>query len=624
VKKVLLILGLLSFSPQVMALLNPVVDSIPMRDGKKLAADVYIPVGCTSCPTILIQTPYNRLFYRVGLPLGVQQQIDNSPYVYVIVDWRGFYGSASAIVPTPNRGQDGYDVMDWIVQQSWSDGKVGTWGPSALGKVQYETAREQHPGHLCAVPLVASPRFEYEEYYPGGVYRTEYVQQLDALGYGLSGVILANPVKNLTWTFAYNQSNYPTSIDIPMMMIGGWYDHNVDAMLSFYSTLRSLSSLPVRDKHRLVMGPWAHGGNGAAYVGSTNQGQLQYPGADGWSDSLAIAFFDFYLRGITNGIDQTAFVTYFQMGEDNWNTSPQWPPSGISPMKLYFRNDYSLSTVQPAQATGSTVISYDPRNPSPTVGGPTLRQDLDQGPYDQAPFVESRGDLMSFESPVLGAPVVMKGGAKAHLYFSSDRKDTDVAIRITDVYPDGRSMLVLDGIRRLRFRNGFFATDTAAMIPGQVYEVDVLAMNSAITFLPGHKIRIDITSSNYPRFDANLNNGGMMYTAGDTLIAQNTVFHHATQASYLELGLVDFVGAVSLVENWNLVLAPNPTMDLIRIWIPGAPPVNFSIYDIHGRKYKSGIFFGELELSVSELPAGLYLFVVEVGNEFKTVKWVKE
>lgn len=174
------------------------VESIPMRDGKFLAADVYIPSSCTSCPTILIQTPYNKNLFRMGLPLGFGQDLESSSYAWVIVDWRGFYASASAAVPSPKRGEDGYDVIDWIVAQPWSNGKVGTWGPSALGVVQYQTAKENHPGHICAVPLVAHPQTHYGSYFYGGVLEKSRLATLDLLGYGLSPFVLGNPYYNFT------------------------------------------------------------------------------------------------------------------------------------------------------------------------------------------------------------------------------------------------------------------------------------------------------------------------------------------------------------------------------------------------------------------------------------------
>ncbi len=214
--------------------LSPMVDSIPMRDGKKLAADIYVPNNCSNCPTILVQTPYNRLFYRLGLPLGIGLGIDTIDYNIVVVDWRGFYGSSSAFVPQSSGGEDGYDVVEWIAAQSWSDGQVGTWGPSALGKVQFQTAREQPPHLVCGVPLVAGPQTNYLEYYPGGALRTEYVEQLDGLGFGISSVVAANPFYSVLWQFTESGSFYPNEIEVPLFMIGGWYDHNVDVMVDFF------------------------------------------------------------------------------------------------------------------------------------------------------------------------------------------------------------------------------------------------------------------------------------------------------------------------------------------------------------------------------------------------------
>lgn len=620
-RTLLLVLLLISMN-NASALLNPVVDTIPMRDGKWLMADIYIPAGWTSGPTILIQTPYNRLLFRAGLPLGILQNINSSPYAFVVVDWRGFYGSLPAAIASPNRGEDGYDVIEWISQQSWSDGKVGTWGPSALGKIQFETAREQHPSHICAVPQVANPWFAYEEFYPGGVYRTEYVEQLDALGYGLSATVLAHQVKDVVWNFAYNSTNYPSSINVPCLMIGGWYDHGTDPLVEYFNALRANSPIAVRDQHRLLMGPWVHGGHGSAYVGSSVQGELNYPAAQGWSDSLANLFFDYYLRGITNGWNTTPFVTYFQMGEDQWNTSSVWPPQGVSPIKLYLQNDHSLTSGLPINNNGSSVFSHDPTDPSPTHGGATLRADQLQGPYDQSSLVESRSDVLIFESPVLGQNVVMKGATRVHLFVSSDKTDTDFAIRLTDVYPDGRSMLIVDGIRRLRFRDGFTSSDTAQGIPGTIYELDVELPFSCITFLTGHKIRVDISSANYPRYDVNLNNGGIMYTSGDSLVAQNTVFHNSNQSSYVELMLTDFIGGVSENPYSTLNLYPNPAADKIMVE-EIYNNCNYSIRDIQGKKVMNGRI-NNRQILVQSLVPGLYFIEIEYKGEKLISKWVKE
>lgn len=577
----ILILGLLPFA-LFAQLLTPTVDSIPMRDGKKLAVDIFIPSGGGQRPTILIQTPYNRLFARAGLPLGVGLNINSSNYNFVTLDWRGFYGSSGALNGVPNRGEDGYDAVEWIASQTWSDGQVATWGPSALGKVQFQTAKENPPHLVCIVPLVAGPQFNYNEYYPGGVYRTEYVQQLDALGFGLSTTLLANQVYNVTWQFAENQNYYPTQIKVPTFMIGGWYDHNVEVMLQFFNGIQAQSPVNVRDKHKLLMGPWGHGGTGSASVGGVTQGELSYPDGAGWSDSLAIMFLDYYLLNTQNGWDANQPVIYFQMGENNWYQGATWPTQTTSPVKFYLESNNGLSTTAPVSANSASLV-YDPRDPSPTVGGSTLNQALFQGPADQAPAVESRGDVFTFTSAAFFADAVMKGAAKAVLYVESDRTDTDFVVRLTEVYPDGRSMLLSESIQRMRFRDGYSAGDTSLIIPNSVYEITIELPDIANTFVTGHKVRVDITSSNYPRFDANLNNGMAMYVAGDTLVATNTVHFSPQYPSHIELPLENFTTVSEVSKNDLFTLYPNPANNEVSIKLNIAEKAEIEVLDITGR-----------------------------------------
>jgi predicted acyl esterase len=585
---------------------------IPMRDGKFLAADYYLPAACSSCPVILIQTPYQKNWYHFGLPLGVGTNLPNSNYAFVIVDWRGFYGSAAALVASPNRGEDGYDVIEWISQQTWCDGNIGTWGPSALGKIQFETAREQHPYHKCAVPLVADPVFRYEDYYPGGVYRTEYVEQLDALGYGLSTFILANQVKNATWNFAQNSSTYPASINIPMFMIGGWFDHNVDGMLEFFDLLKTQSPVAVRDKHKLLMGPWSHGGSGAASVGSATQGDWSFPNAAGMSDSLALKFFDYYLRGMTNN-EWTAFDNYdsyeyetSQMEMGNFDLR-DW--TLFNPQTFYLTNNGILGSIP--TNTFDTTIVYDPRDPSPTVGGPTLKPILDQGPYNQEPVVESRNDIATFTNNYLFSSETYStiyGKPQVHLFVSSDRKDTDFAVRLTDVdLNTGESILLADGIRRLRFRDGFTGADTNVAVPGIIYEliIDLPCISHIVQY--DHGIRLDVTSSNYPRFDANLNNGGTMYAAGDTLIATNTIYMNPNNASYITLP-IHVWGSVNEKSNSFLINTyPNPAKNEINISLPYEENWTISITDISGKIISTQNYFGnKFSSDVNNFSKGIY------------------
>lgn len=620
----LLVIGLLPFT-LFAQLLSPQVDSIPTRDNEKLAADIYIPSGGGQRPTILIQTPYNRLFARAGLPLGVGLNLNSSDYNFVTLDWRGFYGSTGALNGTPNRGQDGYDAVEWIAAQPWSDGQVATWGPSALGKVQFQTAKE-HPPHLvCIVPLVAGPQFNYQEYYPGGALRTEYVEQLDGLGFGFSPVLLANQVYNITWQVAENQNYYPSQIQVPAFMIGGWYDHNVEVMLEIFNGLQTQSPQNVRDKHKILMGPWGHGGSGSAAPGGLNQGELTYPAAAGWSDSLALAFLDYNLLGAQNNWDANQAVIYFQMGEDNWYQNASWPVQTVAPVKFYLDQNGGLTNSNPTLSSSSSTLVYDPRDPSPTVGGSTLRLDLDQGPYDQAPLVESRNDILVFTSAPFFEDAVMKGAAKAKLFVSSDRADTDFVVRLTDVYPDGRSMLLSESIQRMRFRDGYSANDTSLMTPNTVYEIEIELPDVSITFLAGHKVRVDITSSNYPRFDANLNNGMAMYVAGDTLIATNKVYHEAGHQSYIELPLENYTSVSEAKSEKGFTIYPNPSNDKVTVILNSKEKAEIEVLDVTGRVVYQGNLpqnTSQFEINTLGFKAGTYFLRIKSSEDLSSQKLV--
>ncbi len=615
------------------AQLTPVVDSILMSDGRKLAADIYIPSGMTSGPVILIQTPYNRILYRFGLPLRIGTNLSSSNYIFVIADWRGFYGSAAAMYtsPTPpTRGQDGASAVEWIYQQTWCNGKIGTWGPSALGKVQFQTAKENPPHLTCICPLVAGPQFDYGEYYPNGCLRTEYVQQLDGLGFGISPFLITQPVHNATWTFVENQNYYPTSINVPCFMIGGWYDHNIEVMLEMFNGIRTVSPIAVRNQHRLLMGPWVHGGHGAAYVGSSVQGQLNYPNAQYWSDSLALMYFDYHLRTLSNGWNSTQYIQYYQLGENTWNTSSTWPVTVASNVNFYFHQNNSLTETIPTNTTDVLNFNYDPTNPSPTIGGPTLRADLDQGPYDQTPTVESRNDILSFTSNAFTQNVVMKGKASVHMKVASDRLDTDFCIRLTDVYPDGRSMLINDGVMRMRFRNGTNIGDTASMVPNQIYDCVINLPNTAITFLAGHKIRVDVSSSNYPRFNRNMNTGGTMYPGGklDTLvnplIASNSVYTNNINQSYITLPLVGFTSNINeLASNTIFQLFPNPTSNEFYLKTELKNNYQIRIYNTLGEVIITETIKDLQTINISALNKGMYLIELRYNDKVGYKKLIK-
>ena len=588
-KHIATLLFSLILSANVFASLTPQVDSIPMSDGRKLAADIYIPGGMTSGPVILIQTPYNRQLYRTNLPLLIGQNIDSSKYIIVIVDWRGFYGSAAAAhAGAPSLGTDGYNVVEWIAQQTWSNGKVGTWGASALGRVQFQTAAKNPPHLLCICPLVAGPQYEYEEYYPNGVLRTEYIEQLDALGFGLKTTIMNNQVHNAAWTYSENTTFYPDSILVPCYMQGGWYDHTIPQQLPFFNALLTQSPANVRGQHRLLMGPWVHKG-----VGSATAGQLTYTNAAKWSDSLALLFFDYHLRSISNNWDQSPIVQYFQMGSNTWHNSTAWPPAGPVKTNFVMLADGTLGALYPILGNDSLNFTYNPTDPSPTVGGPTLQASLGEGPYDQVAAVESRNDILTFTTPVLLQDAVMQGNAVVHMKVASNRYDTDFDVRLTDVYPDASSMLVNDGAIRMRCLHGTAAADTAAIVPGQIYEDSIILPATAITFLAGHKIRVDITSSNYPRFNRNMNTGGPQYpnknldTLVNPLVATNTVYTNSGNQSYITLPLVGYTGiAETKITQNSLSIYPNPANNKVTIEWPALKSNNtiLRVFDMLGHE----------------------------------------
>ncbi len=611
----------------ILAQLSPAIDSIPVRDGKKLAADIYLPdtSGGMTYPTILIQTPYNRTAYRHWLPLGIGLNVAGMHFALVIVDWRCFYGSHAACVINPDRGKDGYDVVEWIASRSWSDGQVATWGASALGKIQFETAKKRPPHLVCCVPLVAAPQFEYLEYYPGGVLRTEYIQQLDSLGFGLLALILAHPCRDISWQYIENANMYPDSISVPMLLIGGWYDHNTDLILEIFHKLTQESAMAVRQKHKLLMGPWCHEG-----VGRLQQGELSYPQGVGVSDSLAMDFFEYYLLGAHNGWPARPPVRYFQMGENNWHTLDTLMFDDVSNVRLFLKSNGMLEVAAPSSQGDCNSFDYDPRDPSPTHGGATLRSDLLQGPCDQAAAVESRNDIITFSTPALVANTVLKGKVKVHLFVSSDRPDTDFGIRLTDVYPDNSSYLLVDGISRMRFRNGFAPSDTAVMTPDVVYPADIELPLTCNTFLPGHKIRIDVTSSNFPRFDRNLNNGLRMYVPGDTLIANNKVYTNSDNASYIDLPVISYTEnttGIASVEPLKVSLYPSPASGNINCFVSSehAFVMKVTVLDMNGKelmKTTQAVEKGNnhFRLNIAALQSGVYMLKLTGEKDISCIR----
>ncbi|MBT6837924.1 MAG: CocE/NonD family hydrolase [Bacteroidetes bacterium] len=613
--------------------LTPITDSITMRDGKKLAADIYLPDTGKTYPVILIQTPYNRLYYRMGLPLQIGKDIKNSPYAVVIVDWRCFYGSAAACKALPERGKDGYDVIDWICKQSWSDGKIGTWGPSALGKIQYLTAKEQHPNHTCAVPIVAGSQFNYQEYFPNGVLRTEYVDQLDALGYNMKNTLLQHPYYDIWWQYVENANMYPDKIKVPMFLIGGWFDHNIDLMFDLFDTLVKTSDPSVRDLHKFLVGPWSHNS-----VGKKEVGEIEFPFAEGASDSFTLLFFDYWLRGAKNGwpinkkfiLDDISEFAQFQKFDniENYKKSLYFEP-----ISLYLGfGKHMIPSLDPS--ADSILLTYNPKNPSPTIGGATLRTDLKQGPWNIRDNALRRNDYAMFID-LNGMPknMGMLGKPKVDLYVSSDRKDTDFAVRLClhngDL--DSTHIIISDGIYRMRFRNGFRLTDTQSMNKDSIYKITIELPPLFIYPFNSNQnykyISLIISCSNYPRFDINLNNGQDLYTAGDTLSANNYLYFGKKYLSRIYFDGYYYLGAIEESNSKSLIKTyPNPTQNNLFIDPQNLqPPFTYSIFDLQGKELMHGEVKSNavFSLDISALNPQVYFIRVKSETHTSVSKFIK-
>jgi len=507
--------------------------SIPMRDGKTLAAFARRAQDPTcQLPTVLVQTPYDKensrsLWFQGNA--GDNPLFDSYDYNFVVLDWRGFYASATAAVAQPNRGEDGYDAVEWIAQQNWSDGKVGTWGVSALCRAQHWTAIEQPPSLVAAVPIFCAMNDTYLQYYPGGVLRREYVDTLGALFGG--SIVMDHPTHDGAWSLIANLRD-PTQVSIPMLIVAGWFDLDNNSSFETWNDLVSTSAASVRDDHRLLVGSWHHfaaGGESVAGGGLSTQ-ELKFWDSAHVIQTDSLAWFDHYLRGRASAASSWPRVRYHRSGEDTWAGAEEWPPTNTSAHNLYLSSGGTLTTAPPL--SGSVDFTYNPVTPSPSVGGQSLRFDLDHGPHDQA-AVLSHGEANAFVTAPLTSELAVRGVIEVELDVTTTGIDTDFAVRLTDVDASGNHLLIGEGIRRLKLRDGY--TSVSAVTPGQRYSLRITLQNHlAHTFLPGHRVGLIVTSSNWPRFDRNPNTGNDFFAqAAVPVTVTNTV--HVDGASRLVL-----------------------------------------------------------------------------------------
>ncbi|MCP5118755.1 MAG: CocE/NonD family hydrolase [bacterium] len=520
---------------------------IPMADGATLAADVYLP-GAGRYPTILTITmsskkqAVTKFFPRTAA-------WSSGDYALVCVERRGSAGSAD----NPRRqginpdGWDGHDVVEWIAGQPWSDGKVGMWGASNQGKIQSATAMT-NPPHLVAI-MPAETRSTSREYrsiglvydavYPGGVLRLEMLQ--NALGdeqrkAGQPGVGMAAMARKHALDdgfFERRPEGAPTLADVkvPVMVVGSWFDNDINrASTELFLRLLAETDPKVRRHHRLLIGPWTHNG----VYSDAKQGQLQFPGAAAFYQQREKQYFDYWLRGIDNSEAEAPPVAWYQMGENEWRTARTWPPAGVREVAFHVHGEGKLARNSPAAKSAPASFRSDPDNPVPTVGGQNKQKRFGKGPHDQSAKVESHPDVLLFTTGPLERDLPVAGDVRVRAFVSSDAEDTDVAFRLTDVFPDGRSMLLRDGILRMSLRDSRKRYEFLS--PGEIYEGTIATIPLAWTFRKGHRVRLIISASNYPRYDVNTNR---REKTGEPAVAVNELYRDADHPSALLLPVVE-------------------------------------------------------------------------------------
>ncbi len=523
--------------------------NIAMRDGVKLATDVYLAPGSFGGPrpVILTRTPYGK--DEMGAMYGLLYLTQG--YHLVVQDIRGCFDSEDHddFLMFQQAYQDGVDSIDWILDQSWCNGKIASVGPSALAINQFFYAGMNPTGLVCQSLIIGTPDLYKISLWPGGALKESLVLSwlegtADNYEYQLEQII-NNPKKkdiyyNSTSLFLEEGPNFG-NVNVSAIHIGGWYDVFQQGTLDGFIGYDNLGLEGARDKQLLIMGPFTHG-----FPGEGKQGELFFPTKSNSGFDLFLEWeqtlFDHVLSGKEFDWDNEYRVAYYMMGDNTSEDSDvndyrfayDWPVPHVDD-RWYFNagNQLILGTNGLASANYSYV--YDPRDPVPTLGGTNLM--IPAGPYNQR-SVENRDDVLIFETSPLTQKVEVVGQMWAHLWVMSNCTNTDFTVKITDVYPDGRSMLLTDGIINMIRRDGF-DLDAPSLNLGEPVNITVDLWSTAYQFDEGHKIRIAISSSNYPRFAINPNTGApqelFYYKYLDQKFANNTILVGSDYPSYIIL-----------------------------------------------------------------------------------------
>ena len=570
---VLLVIGLLvSPAPAVLADGGPAFFDtyVEMSDGALLYTRVYLPDpdiwGPGPYPVILDRTPYgigtpgSDPRWPVDIMLG---------YARVDQDTRGRYSSQGLDCLFYDDISDGYDAVDWIAAQEWCDGNVGAYGYSAPGITAFLAAGEPHPNLKAIAPLSSSGNLMTDLTFEGGAFRGDsllwgigqtvsglstipgghrdllgidpttwmshtmvvYSLLLNLLGYAANPTAPASywmhlPLYDFNPSYAAMQPygneilNHPNQdawrdhynvygmVEVPTLLTTGWYDFFQRCQINDFLALQD-RGVPVK----LIVGPGTHGTPPPIPV---------------------YEWFDYWLKGIDNGIMDEPPIKYYCLEADEWRWANEWPPQEVEYVNYYLHEGGVLSTDAPTGWEEPANYTYDPLDPVVTRGGANLM--LSSGSLDQTPVVLGRDDILSYTGSPLTEEVEIAGPLTVVLSASSDCLDTDFTAKVIDVHPTGELMLVADGIIRARYRDSMAMPEL--MEPSEVYTITFDIGNIDYLFEAGHSVRVDISSSNFPKYDRNLNTGGELYKESTWVVAENTIYHDAVNPSYIMLPVV--------------------------------------------------------------------------------------
>lgn len=578
---------------------------VPMRDGVGLSTDIYRPKGAEGpLPTVFWRTPYNYNELSGGRLRFAAESV-NRGYAFVVQNERGRYFSEGEFEILGYPRTDGYDALDWIEDQDWSNGKVGTLGCSSSAEWQLALAAQDHPAHAAMAPMASGAGIgrvgEFQEqgnWYTGGVPRSLFFVWLynvdnplrAQLPSGLDPATRARigeyndlaaekpevdwktrishlPVSDMLSGLGEPPATFDAFIQrkpddpgwfegglyhdnedwgVPALWFNSWYDVSIGPNMALFNHVReNASDAEARDNQYAVIAPTPHcqffdlGPD--TVVGARNVGDTSFD-----TTEEIFAWFGKWLKG-----DKAAFaadtphVRYYTMGLNEWQSAEVWPPQEAEPVRLYLQSDESANSLygdgalmrEAPGGDGSDSFIYDPMIPVLTIGGGDCCNGgiVTPGAFDQRP-VEAREDVLVYTSDPLTEPMQVTGFVDAVLAVSSDAPDTDFAVKLVDVAPDGTAWIIDDTIMRARYREGY---DTEVMMQdGEIYTLDLTPMTTSVEFQPGHRIRVEVTSSNFPKFVRNLNTGGDNYNESEGVPAANTVHHGAEHASWIELPVV--------------------------------------------------------------------------------------